>query len=133
MNAVTTDDKRIEALAAMAALRGYPFTERLPLWQDRLARNCDEITALQRAKAPATGPYRPVPCRLIEALTPLGEAFGGVANALALGEVSPLNRLHEAVRRARERSDLNAFVTVAGGLGLGVPRLPASSRARLPG
>ncbi len=99
----------------LAALRDYPYPERVDLWLERLELNRPELELLAQAPNPLKPPYHPRSSERPEPAS-LKDSDGklmAVAEAVRGGRARAVDRLAQAVARAHELRDLNAFITLA--------------------
>ena len=86
-----------QALAGYAGWLGHGHAERAAAWVTRLEINAPEIDAFRAASTPTAPVYQPVPARL------------AAPNGASAGEAGLPADAREALDRARQRTDLNAF------------------------
>ncbi len=106
------DEALSQALAAQAALRGYPYPERLERWVARLSMNRPEQERLAAAPEPAEPPLHLQPAPPASAAG-LMDGSGRLAAAARLTPEEAEARFAGALQRAAATRDLNAFITLA--------------------
>ena len=113
-----------ELLAASARSRGYPFLERVALWEERLAMHLADLHTVLHA--PAAGDMLVLPPRAklevapprpaaAEAGTVAELAFApaaGIASMVRSRRISPLEVAEVFLARIDQHAQLNAFITV---------------------